>query len=71
MPFMLINSFIQIVSTRLGYSILYLVKDMKAVYTRAGGSDPTTSTLVRPKILPFMVKIIYFQNFGQINNCTI
>ena len=38
---------------------------------RAGGAGPTTPTLVGPKILPFMVKALYFQSFGRTNNCQI
>ena len=39
--------------------------------TRAGGAGPTTSTLVGPKILSFMVKALYFQGSGRTNNCRI
>ena len=38
---------------------------------RAGGSGPTTQTLVGPKILPFAVKVSYFLNFGRTNNCLV
>ena len=36
--------------------------------TRAGQAGPTTPTLVGPKILPFMVKAMYFQSFGRTDN---
>ena len=36
---------------------------------RTGGSGPTTPTLVGPKILPFAVKVLYFQNFGRTSDC--
>ena len=38
---------------------------------RAGGAGPTTPTLVGPKIFLFMVKALYFQSSGRINNCQI
>ena len=34
----------------------------------AGGSGPITPTLIGPKILPFVVKVLYSQNFGRTNN---
>ena len=34
----------------------------------AGGSCPTTPTLVGAKILLFAVKVLYIQNFGRTNN---
>ena len=32
---------------------------------KAGGTGPTTPTLVGPKILSFMVKFSHFQSFGR------
>ena len=38
---------------------------------RAGGSGPTTPTLVGPKILTSAVKVLHFQNFGWSDNCLV
>ena len=48
-----------------------LCSDVWKAENRAGGTGPTTPTLVRPKILPFMVKALCFQSFGRTNNCQI
>ena len=37
----------------------------------AGGVGPTTPTLVGPKILPFMVRVLQFSTFGRTNNCQV
>ena len=39
--------------------------------SRAGGAGPTIVTLVRPKILLFMVNALYFQSPGGTNDCQI
>ena len=35
---------------------------------RAGGAGPTTPTLVGPKVVPLMVKLLYFERLGWPNN---
>ena len=48
------------------------MNDCEWIYDyRAGGTGPTTPTLVGPKILPFMVKALCFQSFGRTDNCQI
>ena len=47
--------------------VIFSKKQQK--YTYSG--FPTTLTLVGPKILPFVVKVLYFQNFGRTNNCVV
>ena len=49
---------------------IYYTNNLRA-NIKAGGSGPTTPTLVRPKILPFAVKVLYLQNFGRTNNCVV
>ena len=48
--------------------IIYL---SSLICDRTGGADPTTPTLVGPKILLVMVIALYFQRFGRTNNCQI
>ena len=44
---------------------------LKYLYPQGRRSGSTTATLVGPKILPFAVKVLYFQNFNRTNNCLV
>ena len=49
-------------------SLQFMEIQQRPHVTRASGAGPTTPTLVGPKILPFLIKALYFQSFGRTNN---
>ena len=65
-----LNSFKHNVQRQLSTK-LFIKFYITSVQSRASRVDPTTLTLVGPKILLFMVNAVYFQNSGQTNNCQI